>query len=145
RAGAVVMHDCTSTIDRPFALPPRELITTVLDLPAPPSVNRTRKIDWKMAPKFKGWTQAADNLVLAAKSRSVNPLGLRKVPGRFELRIVLSEAHTGLDLDNGIKWTIDYLRRIDLIVDDSPKYLRRLVVEWGAAPQGARITITELA
>lgn len=131
--------------DRPFALPMRELITTVLDLPAPPSVNRTRKIDWSMAPKFKGWTKAADALVLAARYRSRGPERLQKIAGQFELKIVLSEHHTKIDLDNGIKWTIDYLRRIELVTDDSPKYMRRLVVEWGLAPAGCRITIVELA
>jgi Holliday junction resolvase RusA-like endonuclease len=121
-----------------------DLITNILDLPAPPSVNRTRRIDWKMMPKFKGWTKAADAMVLAARSRTAGNPQLRKVNGQFELKIVLSAAHTRIDLDNGIKWTIDYLRRIELITDDSPKYLRRLVVEWGMAPEGCRVTITEL-
>lgn len=131
--------------DRPFALPNRELITTVVDLPPPPSVNETRKINWHAAKKLERWKKSADKLVLAAKSRSVNPLGLKKVPGRFELRVVVSEHHTNMDLDNALKNIIDFLCRIELITDDGPKYMRRLIVEWGLAPEGCRVTITELA
>jgi Holliday junction resolvase RusA-like endonuclease len=122
----------------------REPIVTVLDLPAPPSVNRTRKIDWRAGKKFKGWTKAADALVLAARCRSRASSRLRKVTGRFSLEIVLSEAHTGIDADNGLKGLIDYLRRIELITDDSPKYMRELHVRFGHAPEGCRVTITEI-
>jgi Holliday junction resolvase RusA-like endonuclease len=54
---------------------------------------------------------------------------------------VLSEHHTKIDLDNGLKALIDYLRRIELIEDDSHKHMRRLVVEWGIAPMGCRVTV----
>jgi Holliday junction resolvase RusA-like endonuclease len=60
---------------------------------------------------------------------------------RFELLIILSENHTRIDLDNGLKALIDYLRKIELIEDDSPKHMRRLVVEFGLAPFGCRVTV----
>lgn len=118
-------------------------MTIILDLPAPPSVNRTRKVDWRAGRKFAGWTRAADALVLAAKTRQRDPIKLTRI-SRFDLHITISENHTKIDLDNGIKWLIDYLRRIELIEDDGPKHLRRLIVEWGEAPEGARIRVVAL-
>lgn len=45
------------------------------------------------------------------------------------------------DLDAMIKSLIDYCVRIELVTDDSPKYLRRLIVEWGTVPAGCRVEI----
>lgn len=125
-----------SMADPPFAVPP----DIVLDLPAPPSVNRTRKIDWKGKRQVAAFQNVADAYVLAAKGRANSPLRLTKIP-RFELTITMSEHHTRIDLDNGLKALIDYLRRIGLIEDDSPKHMRRLVVQWGLAPFGCRVTV----
>lgn len=129
-----------SMIDRPFAMPPE----ITLDLPAPPSVNRTRRVDWKGKRQLVAWGNVADGYVLAAKGRAVNPLRLTKIK-RFELLITLSEKNNRLDLDNGLKALIDYLRRIELIEDDSPRHMRRLVVELGIAPFGARVTVRPCA
>jgi hypothetical protein len=38
-----------------------------------------------------------------------------------------------------------YARRIELVRDDSPRYLRRLVVEWGEVPTGCRVTLTPIS
>jgi Holliday junction resolvase RusA-like endonuclease len=120
----------------PFAAPS----DIILDLPAPPSVNKTRKIDWAASRAVKAWHNVANAYVLAAMGRTVGPLHLNKVP-RFHLLIVVSEHHTKIDLDNGLKALIDYLRRIGLIEDDSWKHMRRLTVEWGYAPHGCRVTV----
>jgi Holliday junction resolvase RusA-like endonuclease len=128
-----------SMTDPPFAVP----ADIVLDLPAPPSVNRTRRIDWSSVKVINTWKNVANAYVLAAKGRKISPLRLVKVP-KFELHILLSEHHTKIDLDNGLKVLIDYLRKIELIEDDSPRHLRRLVVEWGAAPFGCRVTVKAL-
>lgn len=105
-----------------------------LRLPFPLSVNRTRRIDWRASAARDKWTRSADNLVLTQK-----PLG--SVPGQFQITIVLNEHLGGADLDNGIKLIIDYARRLELITDDSPKYMRRLIVEFGNPPEGCEITI----
>lgn len=124
------------TSDRPFGLPP----DVVIDLPAPPSINKLRKIDWLNFKKFKQWKKAADSFVLAAKCRSRDPIKLNRIP-RFELHITMSEDHTGIDLDNGLKCLIDYLHAIELIENDAPKNMRRIVVEWGRAPEGCRVVV----
>lgn len=128
-----------SYADPPFAVP----ADIVLDLPVPPSVNRTRKLDFSSLRVSNAWKNVANEYVLVAKARKVNPLKLMKVP-RFELLIVFAES-SRLDLDNGLKTLIDYLRKIELIEDDSPKHLRRMVVEFGIAPMGCRVTVKPCA
>lgn len=128
-----------SYADPPFAVPP----DIILDLPVPPSVNRTRRVDWSAVRTMKAWSNVADAYVLAAKGRSNSPLKLIRV-ARFELIVTLDERQTRIDLDNGLKSLIDYLRRIQLIEDDSPKHLRKLTVTWGTAPMGCRVTIRPL-
>lgn len=112
----------------------------VLDLPAPPSVNRTRRVDFAAGRKFKGWTKTADAMVLAGRARTRDPQP-RSVPSPFAVEVVLSEAHTKIDLDNGLKWLIDYLCRIEVIEDDGPAHMRELVVRLGVAPEGCRVTV----
>jgi Holliday junction resolvase RusA-like endonuclease len=112
-----------------------------LDLPPAVSVNRTRRVDFGNR-QSKEWVRRADAMVHLAKCRPDNPLKLVPV-SRFELRVVLNEKNR-LDLDNSLKLVIDFLRRINLIVDDSPKHMRRIVVEMGEAPTGVRVTIIPL-
>lgn len=129
-----------SYADPPVAVAP----DIILDLPPPPSVNRTRKIDWAGKRQLIAFGNVADAYVLAAKGRTHQPLKLVKIP-RFELFITLSERHTRIDLDNGLKALIDYLKRIELIEDDSPKHLRKLTVTWGLAPHGCRVAVRACA
>lgn len=126
--------------DRPFGVP----LDAVLDLPVPPSVNRTRKINWAHKRAVEAWKNVCHAYVLTAKTRKSSPLKLTKIP-RFELNITLSEDHTGIDLDAGLKALIDYLRQIDVIENDAQKNMRRLVVEWGDAPFGCRVVVRPLA
>ena len=139
RTGLAGLRNSANTSAPPFTVP----ADIILDLPAPPSVNRTRKIDWSSRDVVRAWSNVANAYVLAAKSRTVSPLQLTKI-ARFELLIVLSAHHTKIDLDNSLKSLIDYLRHIGVIEDDSPKHMRRLVVEWGLAPFGCRVTVKAL-
>jgi len=123
--------------DLPFLPPPDKVIA--LDLPPPLSVNRTRRINWAAKRGIDKWLRAADMHVMA--NGGVRRLG--KLPGQFEVRIVINEKRCKCDTDNVAKILIDYCRRLQLIVDDSPKYMRRLIIEWGDAPSGCRVTIRE--
>jgi hypothetical protein len=40
-----------------------------------------------------------------------------------------------------VKVSVDYARALGLITDDSPKYMRRVVIEWGHAPHGCRLIL----
>jgi hypothetical protein len=122
----------------------REAAAVVLDLPPPISVNKIRRYNWKCHKRVQNWIRAADALVFMAKCRSRDPLRLLGIR-RFEITIVLSEADTNVDLDNTIKLIIDYARRIYLIENDSPKHMRRVIVEWGCAPQGSRVVVRPLS
>ena len=133
------MTETISMADAPFHCPP----DIVLDLPAPPSTNRIwmRAKAGKRAvftsPEYKRWKRNADDLIAAmAQFRGVKP-----IRGTFEAEIILSEKHTHTDLDNSAKAVLDYAVRCNLVTDDAPKYLRRLVMGWGYAPHGCRLTI----
>jgi Holliday junction resolvase RusA-like endonuclease len=134
------MDAIPSMIDRPFGVP----LDIILDLPPPPSVNRTRRMDFSSLRVVNAWKNVANAYVLAAKGRAINPLRLTKI-SRFELHIIMSEHHSKIDLDNGLKALIDYLRKIELIEDDSPKHMRRIIVEFGTAPMGCRVTVRPIA
>jgi hypothetical protein len=123
----------------PFLIPADRV--ACLDLPPPLSVNKTRKIDWASRRKVQKWIANADTHILAhGGMRKLGP----KMPGRFEVKITLDDNLVGIDADNAPKLLIDYCKRVGMIVDDSPKYMRRLVVEWGDVPTGCRITLREV-
>jgi hypothetical protein len=125
--------------DEPTTAPNSSI--AVLDLPPPPSVNETGRDYGPGTAALHRWHRVADAEVLAQG-------GMRRLPrigGRYQVLVTLDERNCRADLDNGIKALIDYARRIELVRDDSPKYLRRLVVEWGEAPTGCRLTLTPLS
>ena len=109
-----------------------------LDLPAPVSVNRTRMVDWKGQAALRAWKLQADTMVLMAKRRPHPPRFDRME--RFQVTIILSE-DCKIDLDNGMKATLDYLRRIEVIANDAPKNMRGLHVIWGHAPTGMTVIV----
>ena len=123
----------TDTSDPPFAVPP----DIVLDLPAPLSVNRTRKLDRSALSKIAAWTRAADALVQVAWAGGKRP---KTVLDKFEAIIVMSETNR-IDLDNGIKKLLDYAKRLGLIADDGPAYMRQVTVKWGDVPEGCRLIL----
>ncbi len=112
-----------------------------LDVPVPPSVNRTRRVDWRGHRQMVEWRrQAGLGLIELGQFRG-RPQGI----GRYELTITLDEAQCALDPDNTAKAAADFLKSINVITDDSPRYCRRIVIEWGVAPRGARLRVKELA
>lgn len=127
--------DRATFVDRPFGCP----LDTVLDIPVPPSVNETRRINRAAIPKVEAWQTQADRLLMASgqhKHAMRHPVG-----DRVEITIILCELKCALDADNPIKSAIDYLRRVELIRNDDKKYVRRIVIEWGEAPEGCRIVL----
>lgn len=114
----------------------------VLDLPVPPSTNKLRRGDHGPAARLRrAFYRAADGHLLAASSRSRQPLPVRRLLGAYEATIQISEKLSRVDLDNHVKCLLDYAVSREFVADDSPKYLRRLVVEWGCPINGARITL----
>jgi Holliday junction resolvase RusA-like endonuclease len=107
----------------------------VLDLPMPLSVNRTRKIDWAFKASIDSWTRNADALVLS-KGKLPN-----RISGPFQVTVTYPEG-CRIDYDNGTKMPIDYLRRLELVDDDNPEFMHRVILERGEAPEGCRVTVT---
>jgi hypothetical protein len=79
----------------------------------------------------------ADGLVLYLR-QTITPT----ITGLFNAEIVLSlvERRRAGDLDNRIKGLLDWPQSRELIADDHN--LERLLVYWGEAPHGCRITLT---
>jgi hypothetical protein len=89
-------------------------------------------------PAQREWKRQADSLYLLQKR------GLGKITGPFEATITVSEA-SRIDLDNCCKLLLDTARSYGLIPDDGPRYMRKLTVQFGEAPKGARLTLTQLS
>ncbi len=126
------------TADRPFGLA-ADVAPIVLDLPVPQSVNKTRRVHWSSLAAKNSWLHAADLLVMATRPRP------KAIIGPWEMTVTMSDRLWRIDPDNGLKELIDFCRRIDLIENDSPQFARRIVLEWGDAPEGCRITIRPAA
>jgi len=109
-------------------------MTVTLDLPIPFSVNMVRRIDWSAHKKRKKWIELADALIMASRQNRQNA-----IIGPFEAHIMVSD-NTRTDLDNCVKVILDYCVRLKLVTDDSPDYLRKLVVEFGPV-EGSRIVL----
>ena len=105
----------------------------VLTLPSPLSVNRTRRIDWRNHAKTKEWLRQADAHFLMQKR------GLKPITGPFEITITLRDG-SQTDADNAAKLLIDTVRRFGLVTDDSPRFMRRVIIEFGDV-EGCRVAI----
>jgi Holliday junction resolvase RusA-like endonuclease len=114
--------------------------TFTMDIPIPPSVNKTRRIDWSGHRLMKEWRRQAGLHMMEQGQFRGRPQGI----GRYELTVVLDEAQCAIDPDNTVKACADFLKNINVITDDSPKYARRIVIEWGDAPRGARLILRSL-
>jgi len=136
------------TADIPFALPP-DLITTVVDLPMPPSTNRL----WShgengrggkvfLGPAYRKWKAQADLLAIANRVYR----GIEVITGPFEAHIALNKTVGKGDLDNRVKALLDWAQSREMIRND--KFCMRLIVEWvepANAPDGCRLTLREMA
>jgi Holliday junction resolvase RusA-like endonuclease len=129
-----------SYTDPPFACPPDEVIGgVIIDLPCPPSVNRIWRANRAGANKvsksaeYKSWLKRADALAMSTGQFR----GLKTIAGPFEATIILKRIPG--DLDNRAKGVLDWLQSRAVISDD--KYCERLVLEWGDAPTGCRVTV----
>lgn len=132
--------DVPSFRDAPFHCPPDSVI---IDLPMPISVNRIWRANRagkkrvSLSPEYASWQRSADALSLSLGQFR----GLKTIVGPFEAEIVIKR--TRGDLDNRTKGVLDWLQSRGVIVDD--KFCERLVVSWGDAPTGCRVTLRACA
>ena len=86
-------------------------------MPIPPSVNRTRRVDWRGHKQKEKWALHAD-LFLTAYGPKPLPCGERRlITGPYQLEILLPQT-CRLDIDNPIKAVIDYLVLREFTPDD---------------------------
>jgi len=106
-------------------------------VPVPPSTNQLyagRR--WKSA-AYEAWIKAAGWTIIAAQPTMRNPIA-----GPFQLTIDLPPGR--MDIDN-IKALPDLLSKMFIISDDSPKHMKRLVVQTDPALNGeCRLTLEPL-
>lgn len=125
--------------DRPFGCP----LDHILDIPVPLSVNRTRRENKAARKDIDNWLARADaQLFASGQFKTARRQRNTKLP--CEIKIILDPKKCKLDPDNPVKNAIDYLRRLELIENDTGKHVRKITVEWGAAPEGCRIVISDL-
>jgi Holliday junction resolvase RusA-like endonuclease len=111
----------------------------VLDLPMPPSVNRIWRANKagpnrvSKSPEYRQWLNHADQVAMSTGQFR----GMKTIVGPFEATVILRRQRG--DLDNRHKGLLDWLQSRGVIADD--KYCERLVLEWGEAPAGCRVTI----
>lgn len=118
----------------------------ILDLPAPPSVNRLRLIgkpkggtviNVTKSPAYKAWIKQADIAVMQFGQFK----GMKQIRGKFIARVVLKRSN--VDLDNHAKGLMDWLQSRGVIEND--KHCERLTLEWGDAPTGCRVEVSACA
>ena len=107
-------------------------------LPIPPSVNRVRRADFASAALVRKWRIKANNLMLMQKRGE-----LIRFRDPVEIHVLVKSHYHG-DLDNIYKTLSDYLVTLTIIPDDSPKYVRRITMEFGEAPEGCVVTVRPL-
>jgi len=122
---------------------------TMLDLPPPISVNRLRRLNKAELFAHGRWIDRCDRTVTAqwaaAKLRGVSRPNFGDA--KVEITVQLNERMKLRDADNAGKAVLDYLKRIEIIRDDSKQYVRRIIFEWVAAkdaPEGVRLTVVRL-
>lgn len=118
----------------------------IVDLPLPTSTNRL----WRsgrtkagipyvyLAPVYQKWKDRADGALLQQLGNYDLP-AMIEGPFNAELTITVKKRFK-LDLDNRAKGTLDWAKRIGLILDD--KFQNSLTIMWGDAPLGARLKLT---
>lgn len=124
------------------------LISTVIDMPFPPSVNRIWRAQRggmgkavRLSEEYVEWKKQTDLRVMVNRTFR----GAHQIKGPFEAHIALNMDEQLGDLDNRAKAVMDWAQSRELISDD--KFCMRLTIEWvlaEQAPDGCRLTLREL-
>lgn len=109
----------------------------VLDLPACPPINRLRKIDWRGHKAHKAWREQAGKHLMLARSGGKK---LGAISGRFEIELTMDD-RIKCDLDATIKQVSDFCVLHGFVRDDSPRYMRKITIQWGDIAPGIRVVL----
>jgi len=97
-----------------------------LDLPIPPSVNRTKRVDWLGNKKRRQFYLHADLHITAYGPR---PVPVRMITGPCVLIFEIPQA-SRVDLSNHCKVLEDYLVSRQFIAGDDKRYVREIHMKW---------------
>jgi hypothetical protein len=111
-----------------------------LDLPIPPSVNRTRRVDWAGDKKRRQFYLHVD-LHLTAYGPRPPPVRLVTGPCILSFEIPLTSR---VDLSNHCKILEDYLVSREFIGGDDKRHVREIHMKWWNG-DACRVTITGIA
>jgi Holliday junction resolvase RusA-like endonuclease len=122
----------------------------VIDLPMPPSLNtlwrrgrnrQTGAIVHHLNATYKKWKQIADVECLRQRVGK----GWHTIMGAFEAHMAINrkKLRKNADIDNRFKAVGDWAQQVGLIEND--KNLQKLVIEFGEAPLGIRLTLKPFA
>lgn len=120
-------------------------MSTTIDLPMPPSVNRIwcsrtghkGKPQFYLAPRYATWKRTCDNLALANRKKWAPVLG------PYRITVTFDRSKTRADQDNLIKAVNDWLERAGLITNDN--LAEKTAIQWGKAPEGCRVVLTAVS
>lgn len=117
----------------------------VLELPAPPSINRAGA-EWRLGNKalrVQRWRRKADgHLLITGQHRKLSKDGNPLIEGFFGCDVLwdhrlADELHS--DIDNRVKYLLDYLQYLRIIEND--RNCRPLHVDYGDAPDGCCVRL----
>lgn len=128
-------------------IPPRAIETGdrlatgfCIDLPLPPSVNRSQARLGNKSPGIAKWRRLCDGYLFA----DWRTLKQQAVKGEFAVGITWTAAEFGhSDWDNRIKPLMDYLQDRELIEND--RLCRAAQVGFGVVPFGCRVVVLQEA
>lgn len=129
---------------RPHYRAPEVMTEITINIPAPPPINQTRRIDWAKHAKHMAWRKRAGGSILEFMSNARKAGTPNHIAGQFEIAITLDEKTVNCDLDATLKGTVDFLVVSGIVTDDSKKYMRRVVLEWGDCPEGCRVMLRSI-
>jgi Holliday junction resolvase RusA-like endonuclease len=112
-----------------------------LDLPLPPSVNKTRRVNWAGYRGYKSWMKNADaNLMMRHQNKQHSIIA----PYRITIEVDYSKLQS--DLDNIVKALIDYCVSRAFVPDDRKRFLKGIAVEFvDHLPDGCRVTLRPIS
>lgn len=120
-------------------------MTTIdLTIPIPPAGNRLRRVDWRNRPAHVAWQHECDLQLLVHRDLVVHRVMVTErkphvlfpvIRGPYAVTVTVDRT-CRLDPDSTLKALLDYLVRVELVTDDSPKYLQEIHIYRGDVGAG---------
>ena len=112
-----------------------------LDLPLPPSVNKTRRINWASYGDYKRWQANADKTLMFHKQNKQHP-----ITGAFEITIEIDYDTLRADPGNILKALEDYCVSRKFVPDDRKRFLKGICIKFvDHLPDGCRVTLRPIS